>query len=76
MTDEIKKMLEPAPLTIIIGNGQLTCYTPQDFDRLKRGFECLMEQVDSLCCDDSGCPDGSYREQLFRELEAAMRGEG
>lgn len=47
----------------------------ESYDRLKRGFLKLMEQVDSLCCDDSGCPDGSYREQLLRELEAAMKGE-
>lgn len=77
MTDEIKKMLEPRLWATMADDVTvILTISKEDFDRLKRGFLKLMEQVDSLCCDDSGCPDGSYREQLFRELEAAMRGEG
>lgn len=81
MTDEIKKMLEPK-----IGflesrfpeeRSTTLAVSKEQYDRLKRGFECLMEQRDFYrreVLDDAEIPV-EWISDDNAELEAAMKGE-
>ncbi len=78
MTDEIKKMLEPARFEMMLytPNAPKKVYVDgEDFDRLKRGFLKLMEQRDwwRAIAVRHGY-HGPNNESA--ELEAVMKGEG
>lgn len=83
MTDEIKKMLEPRLWATMADDVTvILTISKEDFDRLKRGFEELMEQRDTMLKNwhETHSPFiGDFESDVKlanAELEAVMKGEG